>query len=138
MPRIVPGEGRRARRRIEVTVPRIGDIRQYPYPATRVTVTIAVAGALAGCGDDNNDGGSESSRGKALFIERCGSCHTMRDAGTAGEGLDLDYDLREVDAARVLRSIEDAPTGMPENLAEGADAQAVAEYVAENRTPRSP
>ena len=98
----------------------------------------ALVAALAGCGGENTDGGSASSRGKTLFIERCGSCHTMRDAGTAGESLDLDYDLREVDEARVLKSITDPPTGMPKDLAEGADAKAIAEYVAQNRTPREP
>ena len=104
----------------------------------RALVTVGVVAVLAGCGDDDGGGSSGSSRGKTLFIERCGSCHTMRDAGTAGEGLDLDYDLREVDEARVLKSIAEPPTGMPQDLAEGADAEAIAEYVAQNRMPREP
>jgi mono/diheme cytochrome c family protein len=107
-------------------------------PLYRVALTLVTAVLLTGCGSDSNDGGSSASRGKTLFVERCGSCHTMRDAGTTGEALDLDYDLREVDAARVLEAIENPPPRMPKNLAQGTDAEAIAEYVAENRTPRSP
>jgi mono/diheme cytochrome c family protein len=69
-------------------------------------------------------------------VERCGSCHTFRDAGTEGAQLDLDYDLRDVDTQRVLDSISDPPEGMPADLVTGEDAQAVADYVAGNRTPR--
>ena len=103
----------------------------------RLAFLLAAAALIAGCGSDDGDG-ERVPRGQLLFVERCGSCHTMRHAGTEGTALDLDHDLREVDAQRVLDSITDPPTGMPADLATGADARAIAEYVAENRTPREP
>jgi mono/diheme cytochrome c family protein len=104
----------------------------------RALGTVAALAALAGCGDDGGGGDAAGSRGEQLFVERCGSCHTLREAGTSGSSLDLDEDLRSVDEARVLRSITDPPTGMPKDLAQGADAEAIAEYVARNRTSRRP
>ena len=96
---------------------------------------VAALVALTGCGNSGDDAPSRS-RGEQLFVERCGSCHTLRAAETEGTALDLDYDLREVDEARVLESITSPPTGMPKDLAQGADAEAIAEFVAQNRTPR--
>ncbi len=98
---------------------------------------VAVAALLAGCGggDDEGGGGEPAGGGggapdgEQLFASRCGSCHTLSAAGTDGSvGPDLD-DLKP-DAARVLTAIETAPGVMPEGLAEGAEAQAIADYVA--------
>jgi mono/diheme cytochrome c family protein len=55
--------------------------------------------ALAGCGGTEIGGGdvvdpgeADTSAGKQLFVERCGSCHVLADAGTAGTiGPDLDF-----------------------------------------------
>ena len=101
--------------------------------------------ALAGCGgDDNEDSGNggggtttpaetatsdSGSEGKELFAGTCGSCHTLADAGTTGTlGPNLD-DLKP-DAERVKNAIATGPGAMPENLFQGAEADAVAEYVA--------
>jgi cytochrome c6 len=94
--------------------------------------------ALAGCGggDDDGGGGSEpaggggqAASGEELFKQRCGSCHTLAAAGTDGTvGPNLD-DLAP-DAERVQAAIANAPGAMPPNLAEGAEAQAIADYVA--------
>jgi mono/diheme cytochrome c family protein len=103
-------------------------------------VACALSAVLAtGCGggDDEGGGGTEpagggggsAASGEALFKERCGSCHTLAAAGTNGSvGPNLD-DLAP-DAARVEQAIERAPGAMPENLAEGDERQAIAEYVA--------
>ena len=100
-----------------------------------------LAVALAGCGgDDDNGGGGETAtpaptgetaaaNGEELFKQRCASCHTLAAAdadGAVGPNLD---DLKP-DAARVEQAIQQAPGVMPEDLAEGAEAQAIAEYVA--------
>jgi mono/diheme cytochrome c family protein len=98
----------------------------------------ALAVALAGCGGDDDSGGGEppaggggasAASGEELFKQRCSSCHTLAAAeadGAVGPNLD------EVapDAARVQQAIEDAPGVMPENLAEGEEAQRIADYVA--------
>ena len=71
--------------------------------------------------------------GKALFIQTCKSCHTLAavDAhGVTGPNLD---ELGGVDKQRVLRAIKVGGTGdgrMPPELLTGADADAVATYVA--------
>jgi mono/diheme cytochrome c family protein len=98
-----------------------------------------VAVALAGCGGDDDDGGATptpaaggetaAADGEALFKQRCATCHTLAAAGASGAvGPNLD-DVKP-DVARVQQAIKTAPGVMPENLASGAEAQAIAEYVA--------
>ena len=89
---------------------------------------------LAGCGGDSDDSGgsggsSGSTDGKALFAGTCGSCHTLADAGTTGT-LGPNLDELKPDQARVENAIKTGPGAMPENLFEGAQATAVATYVA--------
>ena len=70
--------------------------------------------------------------GRQLFIENCGSCHTLDAAGTQGQiGPDLD-DI-PLDEAEVLTAIEIGGRGsgnMPKGLLSGKDAQDVAAFVA--------
>ncbi|MGN6169550.1 MAG: c-type cytochrome [Solirubrobacteraceae bacterium] len=81
-------------------------------------------------------------RGKELFVAKCGACHTLDHAGTAGtRGPNLDDAFRE-DRANGFKSsaiqglvsywIENPnPTGvMPAKLYSGQKAQDVASYVA--------
>ena len=86
-------------------------------------------------------------RGKELFVDGCGSCHTLADAGTTGNiGPDLDFafvqsridGLGESSILQVVRGqiaypvvdpATDAP-GMPADIFEGQDAEDVATYVA--------
>ena len=71
--------------------------------------------------------------GKKLFIQTCKSCHTLAavDAhGVTGPNLD---ELGGVDKQRVANAIKIGGTGdgrMPPKLLTGADADAVATYVA--------
>ena len=124
--------------------------------AALASVALAVV-ALAACGTTDDEGenldqateearstpeepqadaplsGSEE-RGRELFVQSCGSCHTLEAAGTQGAiGPNLD-DL-QADQADVLKAIQVGGTGsgtMPAGLYEGADAQAVATFVADN------
>jgi mono/diheme cytochrome c family protein len=114
--------------------------------------------ATAGCGTGGISAGkADTSNGKALFQEKCGSCHTLADAGTQGkvgpnlddafagprsEGFD-DSTFRNVVHDQILYPIQEpvgyittpdgkqqrAP-GMPADLVTGQDAQDVAAYVA--------
>ena len=72
-----------------------------------------------------------AAKGKALFTQRCGSCHTLSDAGTQGKvGPDLD-ELKPSKAV-VLAALQKGGTGsgvMPPGLASGADAKALADYI---------
>lgn len=72
--------------------------------------------------------------GLDLFVETCGSCHTLAAANTTGTiGPDLD-DLTPSEA-QVLAAIENGGTGsgaMPAGLLSGAEAQQVAAFVADS------
>jgi mono/diheme cytochrome c family protein len=69
--------------------------------------------------------------GEQLFTSTCGSCHTLAAAGTSGTvGPNLD-ELKPTEQV-VLNAIQTGPGTMPPGLYSGADAQAVAKYVAQN------
>jgi mono/diheme cytochrome c family protein len=73
-------------------------------------------------------------RGRTLFVETCGACHTLDAAGTQG-AIGPNLDELQADRERVLRAIERGGTGsgsMPAGLYEGKDAQDVAEFVADS------
>ena len=81
----------------------------------------------------------DPSAGKALFQQKCGSCHTLADAKTQGAvGPNLD-DAFEADKAQgfSLQTMADLVRGqiaypekpMPANLVDGEDANSVALYV---------
>ena len=119
----------------------------------------AAALLAAGCGTGGiSKGKADTAHGKQLFQEKCGSCHTLADAGTQGKvGPNLDdafsgprregfkeSTIRNVVHGQVKYAIEHpagfvttgpdgrglpAP-GMPRNLVTGDDAQDVAAYVA--------
>jgi cbb3-type cytochrome c oxidase subunit III len=100
----------------------------------------ATALLAAGCGTGGISKGGDASKGKDLFLKECGGCHTLADAGTGGKtGPDLDdafrYDRQQgypnSTIEQVVRDqIEIAGGRMPANLVTGADADAVAAYVA--------
>jgi mono/diheme cytochrome c family protein len=110
--------------------------------------TVAALG-LAACGDTvgYSEGSGDRIRGKELFVEGCGSCHALADAGTTGAiGPNLDYaflqsridGLGESSILQVVRGqiaypVTETSTGapgMPANIFEGQDAEDVATYVA--------
>jgi mono/diheme cytochrome c family protein len=111
------------------------------HPLRRFSLLVLLGGVLAlgGCGS-----GSESTdlaKGKQLFVQRCGSCHTLADANTKGViGPNLDDSFRQSIADGLGRSTIEGvvaeqiavPQGgqMPANLVEGDDRKAVAAYVA--------
>ena len=104
-------------------------------------VPVLASGALAfaACGGDDGDSGDGGGGGSAsadrppqeVFAGTCGSCHTLAAADTQGQtGPNLD-DLKP-DKQRVLTAIAEGPSIMPAGLLEGAQADAVAQYVADN------
>jgi mono/diheme cytochrome c family protein len=122
---------------------------------------LALAGAAlfaSGCGTGGiSSGKADVSHGKQLFVEKCGSCHTLADAGTPGKiGPNLDdafsgprsqgfkeSTIRNIVRGQILFAIsnpaglikgpngqEQPVQGMPQKLVTGQDAQDVAAYVA--------
>jgi plastocyanin len=101
----------------------------------------AVVALAAGCGGGRG-GQPDLVNGKTLFVERCGSCHTLARAGTKGiQGPNLDaafYSARRQGFGDsgikgvVFNQISHVRRGsiMPLNLVRGQDAKDVAAYVA--------
>jgi cytochrome c551 len=50
----------------------------------RLASLLVLALALAGCGTGGPAESSGSGNGNELFVEKCGGCHTLADAGTRG------------------------------------------------------
>jgi mono/diheme cytochrome c family protein len=114
--------------------------------AAAVGVLLAALAAAA-CGGVGLPENGNASAGKELFTQKCGSCHTLADAGTNGKiGPNLDDAFaqsrkdgigQESFAGIVLAQIAYPVTnpvtgkpGMPANLVTGQDADDVATYVA--------
>ena len=108
-----------------------------------VAAPVLAAAALlaAGCGTGGiSEGKADTAHGKQLFQEKCGSCHTLADAGTQGKiGPNLDdafasdrkQGYKQVTIQQIVKDqIELASGAMPPNLLTGQNALDVAAYVA--------
>jgi cytochrome c6 len=112
----------------------------------RAAVACLAVFALAGCGTGGlTREGADVPEGKALFVQNCGSCHTLREADTKGSTLNplrapnLDeafagprsegFDESAIEEV-VRHQIQYAAQPMPRNLVKGEEADAVAAYVA--------
>ncbi len=68
---------------------------------------------------------------KALFVEKCGACHVLKEAGTAGtSGPDLDQLNRPAPA--VEKKIASGGASMPAELLQGKESEEVADFVAKS------
>ena len=97
-------------------------------------ILVAREEATGGTGALKNEKLSgQAEHGKMLFKQQCASCHTLaalNARGVTGPSLD---EIGTVNRQRILAAIRNGGTGqgrMPAALLEGADAEAVAEYVA--------
>jgi mono/diheme cytochrome c family protein len=114
--------------------------------AVACAILIAVL-AATGCGTTGLPESGDTTRGKELFNEKCGQCHTLADAGTRGViGPNLDDAFRQsradglgentIEAVvrnQISYAVEEPPTGapgMPRDIVTGEDADSVALYVA--------
>ncbi|HKP09371.1 MAG TPA: c-type cytochrome [Gaiella sp.] len=126
-------------------------LRRRPMQVGALALLALVAGLfLAACGDTvgyTDAASGDTIRGKELFKQGCGSCHTLNDAGTTGTiGPNLDYAflqsrkdglgedtiiqvVRDQMAYAVTQPSTGAP-GMPRDIFTGQDADDVATYVA--------
>jgi len=103
-------------------------------------VALAAALLAGGCGTGGISKAGDTDRGKQLFLQKCAGCHTLAAAGSHGnQGPNLDdafqasrkQGFEQVTIEQVVRDqIELAVPPMPANLVKGADADAVAAYVA--------
>jgi mono/diheme cytochrome c family protein len=114
--------------------------------AIRPLLALAALGTLAlaasGCGTSNAD----VARGRVLFIQKCGVCHTLAEAGTtaqigpnlddafaaareAGEGGDTVEGVVKAQVESPRPSNEDPAVSMPADVVSGTDLEDVAAYV---------
>jgi mono/diheme cytochrome c family protein len=118
--------------------PAVSRIGSRKPKLARALALAGAVGVLGGCGG----GGEDVTKGKQLFTQRCGSCHTLADADTKGViGPDLDDSFAQAiddglgrDTVKgVVREQIAFPQGgqMPADLVKGKDAESVAAYVAE-------
>lgn len=112
-------------------------------PALALTAGLVV---LPGC--DLHPDEADLDNGRQLFVERCGTCHAFKEAGTQAQvapdldaafmaaretGMDSDT-VQGVTRAQIANprvTDPDAPDYMPPDLVTGDDARDVAAYVAE-------
>ncbi len=104
----------------------------------RSVPALAAAGALlvGGCGGASTTKPRsgppltpEQTRGRTLFVKTCAVCHTLADAGAKGI-VGKNLDTTRPSASIVLKTLAVPPENMPADLVSGADARAVAAYVA--------
>jgi mono/diheme cytochrome c family protein len=111
-------------------------------PLLALVALIALSVIASGCGTTSAD----PERGRALFVQKCGECHALAQAGTSGElGPNLDHAFA---AARAIGNDSDTVEGvvkaqveyprevngnprvsMPADLVTGQDLDDVAAYV---------
>jgi plastocyanin len=106
---------------------------------TTFAIALLATGALAlsACGRDNAD----LVKGKSLFVDRCGACHTLARAGTKGTqgpNLDAAFAQDRIDGmnSRTIRGVVSHQIAyprrgsiMPAKLVKGQSADDVAAYV---------
>jgi mono/diheme cytochrome c family protein len=114
-----------------------------------VALGVLLVAVAAGCGETvGYSEGGDRIAGRELFIEGCGSCHTLADAGTTAQiGPNLDYaflqsrkdglgesTIQQVVRGQIAYPVTDPPVegaaGMPADIFTGQDADDVAAYVA--------
>ncbi len=124
----------------------MASIEERALSVLRAVPVVLAAAVLSACGTAGlTSEAADTSEGKALFKQKCGSCHTLREAGTRGSvgnpsgGPNLDDAFRGpkregFDQGAIRETVRhqiDYPTPpMPANLLEGEEADAVAVYVA--------
>jgi mono/diheme cytochrome c family protein len=105
----------------------------------------ATAGGVAACGSDGISSSlTEEQRSAAvIFDQRCSGCHTLGVAGTQGSATNVrtreykdgpNFDQRKVTENCALYAIRNGGFSsgpMPQNIVVGADAVALAKFLAE-------
>ena len=112
----------------------------------------AAALATSGCGSESVSLSKDDPdhHGATIFVARCGACHTLDVAGTQGSATNVsdrenvagpNLDSRQENVPDVLFAIANGGFSgaiMPENIATGAEARQIAEFLAKYAGPGAP
>ena len=107
-------------------------------------VALLAAGGLAACGSQGIkiSKSNPNYRGAVLFRDRCAGCHSLSVVGAEGSATNIksrlanngpNFNIRKETPEQVLYAIRNGGFSgaiMPENVVVGADAQAVANFLA--------
>ena len=106
----------------------------YAFKRQLISGPFAYVAAVAG---KRVAGGKTATSGKDIFAANCGSCHTLKAAGTSGT-VGPNLDQLKLPEARVKTQVINGGGGMPAFKGTLTDAQisAVAKYVAEQARRR--
>lgn len=107
---------------------------------------VLAAASLSACGSQSGpadvEGSASVRRGAQLFSERCSGCHQLSLVGAEGGAVKVtdqertdapNFDVRPESRDQILYAIRNGGFSgaiMPENIVVGADAEAVADFLA--------
>jgi len=129
------------------TARRRNAVRGFAVPAA---VLAAAALGLSACGTQGIAVAPAYHTGAALFLEHCSGCHTLSVVGAEGSATSIkdrlrtngpNFDFRKEQAGQVLYAIRAGGFSsaiMPQNILVGAEAQAVAEFLAKYSGLKAP
>lgn len=83
--------------------------------------------------EQTSGGGTAANEGQTVFVQNCGTCHTLSAAGTDGN-VGPNLDTAGVDYEEVRNQVINGGGGMPafQGVLSDAEIDAVATYVSEN------
>jgi mono/diheme cytochrome c family protein len=103
---------------------------------------VALTAVAAACGSQRIEVSEQDKAGAELFNQRCSGCHTLRAVGTQGSSTNVrtreykdgpNFDARKVTRNCALFAIRNGGFSsgpMPQNIVVGADAEAIADFLA--------
>lgn len=112
--------------------------------AAATTIMLLCAAALGACGSQGIQLAKDNPyyRGAVLFRDHCSGCHTLATVGAEGSATSIanrvktngpNFNIRKENVEQALYAIRNGGFSgaiMPENIVVGADANAVAEFLA--------
>jgi cytochrome c551 len=110
-------------------------VKRPPHGILVAALVVVAAALVGGC---DSQGVEVDSRGAELFADRCAGCHTLTAAGAEGSisgerptGPNLNKrKLSKDEALFAIRNGGFSGAIMPQNIVVGADAEAVADFLA--------
>jgi cytochrome c oxidase cbb3-type subunit 3 len=82
----------------------------------------------------NADAATLKEMGESLFLVQCQQCHGVTGDGLSGRAQDFTHKRSKEEVLNIIKNGQNAlgafPAGMPAGMASGADAEAIAAYVA--------